>query len=80
MPGGYDRDKIEKLFVGQDCAITKTGDNTGGLKIRYPDGAWQWFRGSKTEAGVVRVYAESKDEERAKELLAAGAKLLSELT
>lgn len=76
MSAGYDRDKIEKLFIGQNCIISKTGDNTGGLKIRYPDNAWLWFRGSKTEAGVVRIYAESKNEARAKELLAQGCNLL----
>lgn len=78
LPGKiYNRDEIEKLFAHEpDVVVSKTGDATGGIKIRYSDNAWLWFRGSKTEAGVVRVYAESKDEARAQMLLEKGRALL----
>lgn len=56
--------------------ITTTGGETGGFKIRFQDGAWLWFRQSKTEAGCMRVYAESKNELRAYELLERGATAL----
>ena len=51
------------------AVIQLTGDEFGGLKVRYKDGGWIWYRISRTEPGLLRFYAESKDEARAKELL-----------
>jgi len=64
------RNLLESVFSADSSvvALQKTGDETGGLKVRYKDG-WVWFRRSKTEPGLVRVYAESPDEIRARALL-----------
>ena len=62
-----------------ELTISKTGDEYGGLKIRFDDNAWLWFRPSRTEPALVRVFAESKDEERAQAILKKGVKLLKSL-
>ncbi len=72
------RNFLKNYFANISGAqITTTGDETGGFKIRFEDGAWLWFRQSKTEAGCMRVYAESKNEARAEELLALGVRTLA---
>jgi len=74
------RSKIENFFAGnKSVKISKTGDEAGGIKIRHSGGAWLWLRQSKTEPSVMRVYADSKDEARAKELLEIGVKLVKGL-
>lgn len=75
------RDKIEKQFAenGNITSIQKTGDSMGGLKIRFLDNAWLWFRASRTEPGLVRIYAESKNENRAKELIKQGEQILQKI-
>jgi phosphomannomutase len=75
------RNKIEKQFTKNDNigSIQKTGDSMGGLKIRFLDNAWLWFRASRTEPGLMRIYAESKNENRAKELIKQGEKILNKI-
>ena len=57
----------------QVLRIAETGDDTGGLKIRFKDNSWVWYRASKTEPGLIRVIAESKDKNQAKGLLVEAA-------
>ncbi len=66
------RQKIEETFRAQGFAIQTTGDATGGLKILPKAGEFIWYRASKTEAGVFRIFAESQDPARASELLKIG--------
>ncbi len=74
------RKNLENHFSEHpELVITKTGDQTGGIKIRFEDSAWLWCRGSKTEPGMVRIYTESKDKERANEILQKGVKLAQSL-
>lgn len=69
---------LKKYFLSlEKVEITQTGDEQGGLKIRFKDGAWVWFRQSRTEPSIFRVLAESKNEARAKELLALGVQALN---
>lgn len=58
-------------YFSKDNKIQLTGDETGGLKILF-DGSYLWFRASKTEPGVFRIYADSPDEKEADELLKKG--------
>jgi phosphomannomutase len=75
------RKLLEDHFSDDDkiSTITKTGDEFGGIKIRFKDNAWLWYRPSRTEPGLVRVYAESNNEMRAQEILAKGTKLLNSI-
>ena len=76
-PDSKIRAKIEKFFItDKSMNISKTGDETGGIKMRYSDGSWLWFRQSKTEPSTIRVYADSQDETRAKELLRKGVEIV----
>ena len=71
------RENLKNYFSAQSgVTITTTGDEFGGIKIRYEDGAWVWFRQSRTEPGIMRVFAESRDAARARELLALGVNSL----
>lgn len=66
------RGVLEKYFSEHEgVSLTTTGDEFGGLKVRYQEGGWIWFRRSRTEPGLIRVYAESTIAERARELLRA---------
>ena len=49
--------------------------NIDGFKYIFEDGSWLMIRPSGTEA-VVRVYAESSDEKRLKNLLNIGRKVI----
>jgi phosphomannomutase/phosphoglucomutase len=48
-----------------------------GAKIIYPDGSWMLLRPSGTEP-VFRVYVESKDSTRVKELMKVGSELIQD--
>lgn len=80
-PGPGLRGKLETAFIDNSdvAAIIKTGDENGGLKIRFLDKGWLWFRASRTEPGLVRIYAESKNQARAQQLLDKGAQILTRL-
>jgi len=67
--------KIEEISIEEGYAITKTGDETGGLKIIIDDTSWIWYRGSKTEAGVFRIIIDSKSEKKSQELLKKGEEI-----
>lgn len=69
------REKIEAAFRNDGFTIKITGDATGGLKIIPKPGEFMWYRASKTEAGVFRIFAESPDPGRATELLARGVEV-----
>lgn len=62
------RDKIEDYYTKKGFIISKTGDNTGGLKA-IKDNSWIWFRQSKTEDKVLRIISDSLDETISKELI-----------
>ncbi|MCJ7694619.1 MAG: hypothetical protein MUO40_04255, partial [Anaerolineaceae bacterium] len=62
--------KVGKAVKGQDI------DNTDGIKIWYPDG-WILIRPSGTEP-LIRIFAESKSEDRARELLDFGSNLVND--
>ncbi|HUV83033.1 MAG TPA: phosphoglucosamine mutase [archaeon] len=62
--------KVGKAVKGQDI------DNTDGIKIWYPDG-WILIRPSGTEP-LIRIFAESKSEDRARELLDFGSDLVND--
>ncbi|HUW68441.1 MAG TPA: phosphoglucosamine mutase, partial [Candidatus Nanoarchaeia archaeon] len=51
-------------------------DNTDGIKIWYPDG-WILIRPSGTEP-LIRIFAESKSEDRARKLLDFGSNLVND--
>jgi phosphomannomutase / phosphoglucomutase len=71
------KELIEKRFVSEGNAVKKTGDETGGLKIIIDD-SWIWYRASKTEAGKFRIITDSKDEDKAKELMQKGINIFKE--
>jgi len=70
-PEDYDkiRNKIEEYYKNKNYKIQKTGDITGGLKAYLDDSSWVWFRVSKTEAGVFRIFSDSNDLDKAKQMI-----------
>jgi len=67
------REKIENYFKEKNWIIKKTGDATGGLKAHLDENSYVWFRQSKTEPGVFRIYSEcDTSQEKAKNLLEEG--------
>ena len=62
--------KVRNAVEGQDI------DNTDGIKIWYPDG-WILIRPSGTEP-LIRIFAESKSEDRARKLLDFGSNLVND--
>ncbi|MCD6524253.1 MAG: phosphoglucosamine mutase, partial [Thermococcus sp.] len=52
-------------------------DTTDGAKVLFPDG-WVLVRASGTEP-IIRVFSEAKSEEKAKEYLGLGLRLLEEV-
>lgn len=69
------REKIENYFKEKGWVIKKTGDETGGLKAHLDENSYVWFRQSKTEPGVFRIYSEcDQSKEKAKNLLNEGIK------
>ncbi|MDD5146841.1 MAG: hypothetical protein PHN39_03855, partial [Candidatus Pacebacteria bacterium] len=52
------RGKIEEYFKEKGWSVQKTGDETGGLKAHLDNNSYVWFRQSKTEPGVFRIYTE----------------------
>ena len=63
------RNKIEEYYKNKNYKIQKTGDITGGLKAYLDDSSWVWFRVSKTEAGVFRIFSDSNDLDKAKQMI-----------
>ncbi len=55
------KDRIKKYYSDNGFEILQTGDETGGLKA-IKNNSWIWFRQSKTEDKVLRIIADSKDE------------------
>jgi len=73
------REKIENYFREKGWFIKKTGDETGGLKAHLDENSYVWFRQSKTEPGVFRIYAEcDTSKEKAKSLLEEGIKAFNQ--
>ncbi|WP_456423098.1 phosphoglucosamine mutase [Thermococcus sp.] len=66
-------EKVARLAREKGYAI----DTTDGTKILFPDG-WVLVRASGTEP-IIRVFSEAKSEEKAKEYLELGLKLLDEI-
>lgn len=57
--------------IGEEAEVV----TMDGVRINYPDGSWLLFRPSGTEA-VFRVYVESRDLSRVKELENIGSKIV----
>ncbi len=73
------REKIESYFKEKGWVIKKTGDETGGLKAHMDENSFVWFRQSKTEPGVFRIYSEcDQSKEKAKKLLEEGIKAFNQ--
>ncbi len=69
------RQKIENYFKEKGWVIKKTGDETGGLKAHLDENSYVWFRQSKTEPGIFRIYSEcDESKEKARGLLEEGVK------
>jgi phosphomannomutase len=69
------RQKIENYFKEKGWDIKKTGDETGGLKAHLDENSYVWFRQSKTEPGIFRIYSEcDQSKEKATQLLEEGIK------
>jgi len=62
------KDKVRQYYLNKNFQILETGDETGGLKA-IKNNSWVWFRQSKTEDKILRIIADSKNENTAKELL-----------
>lgn len=63
-------EKVKEDALGEDLKA----DTTDGVKIWYDDG-WVLIRPSGTEP-IIRIFAESKTQSRAQELMEAGVKLV----
>lgn len=75
------REKIENYFKEKGWRVVKTGDETGGLKAHPDENSYVWFRQSKTEPGVFRIYAEcDASQEKAKNLLNEGIKAFNKMS
>lgn len=69
------REKIEDYFEEKGWRVLKTGNETGGLKAHLDENSYVWFRQSKTEPGVFRIYVEcDTNQQKAKNLLEEGIK------
>ncbi len=69
------RRKIEEYFIQKGWLVQKTGDETGGLKAHPDRNSYVWFRQSKTEPGVFRIYSEcDTSKQKATDLLNEGLK------
>ena len=64
--------KLKDFYISQQYHIQETGDETGGLKVFISENSWIWYRMSKTEPGIFRIMADSKNEQEAKLLLKEG--------
>lgn len=62
-PKQIKKDLIE-FFKNDTETISRTGDESGGLKITLKDSSFVWFRMSKTEANIGRIIVDSKSKER----------------
>ncbi len=70
------REKIKDHYLKNGFEILETGDKTGGLKAII-NSSWIWFRQSKTEDKVLRIIADSKDENISIKLLEEAKGLLN---
>jgi phosphomannomutase / phosphoglucomutase len=68
------RSALKKHYADSGFKIVEISDETGGFKA-IKNESWVWFRQSKTEDKILRIIADSKNENTAKELI-ANAKLL----
>lgn len=69
-------------YEGTECVEVRTGDEAGGWRVdlyREGERCFIFARGSRTEAGVWRVVADSPDGEEARQLLDVGLDLLRSL-
>ncbi|RJQ30556.1 hypothetical protein C4572_04080 [Candidatus Parcubacteria bacterium] len=62
--------RLHDFFLQNGYRVKTSGGPTGGLKVFFSETSFVWFRASKTEAGKFRVFAESRDAEESKRLLA----------
>jgi len=69
------KNKVRQYYLDREFQILETGDETGGLKA-IKNNSWVWFRQSKTEDRVLRIIADSKNENIAKKLLNEAKSLL----
>ncbi|MDD5738771.1 MAG: hypothetical protein PHY72_02510 [Candidatus Pacebacteria bacterium] len=75
------REKIENYFKEKGWSIKKTGDETGGLKAHLDKNSFVWFRQSKTEPGVFRIYSEcDQSKEKATKLLEEGIEAFNKMS
>lgn len=66
------RNSIDGYFKEKGYKVQKTGDETGGLKIFFDNNSFLWFRQSKTEPGVFRVWADGDNKEKVRQILKQG--------
>jgi phosphomannomutase/dTDP-glucose pyrophosphorylase len=87
----YAKQMLEEYFLANKKIgnytfnrITKTGDNTGGIKVYFKgkhekDNPWIWYRVSKTEPDTIRMWTDSlEDKARSKELYEMGYQALKD--
>jgi phosphomannomutase len=73
------RGKIEEYFEAKNWLVKKTGDATGGLKAHLDENSYVWFRQSKTEPGVFRIYAEGDgSQKKVTDLLGEGVRAFNQ--
>jgi phosphomannomutase len=71
-------DQLAKKLKQAGARVVRHGGKSGSVKGFFPYG-WVWFRGSKTEAGVFRVIADSAGKSEADKLLKRGLAILKRL-
>lgn len=71
------KNKAEKYFRARGYKIKKTGDKDGGLKALPDADNFVWFRQSRTEPGVFRIFSEGNNKRKVEKLLAEGIKIFN---
>ena len=63
------KEKIKGHYLNKGYRLQETGGMSGGLKVLIDETSFVWFRASKTEGPVFRVFADAKSKEKAETLL-----------
>lgn len=69
------KDKLKRYYLRKGYTSQESGDKSS-LKIIVDRDSFVWFRPSKTEEGIFRVMADSKSEEKAKQLFREAVSVL----
>ena len=62
-------ENIKNHYLKKGFKLQETGGISGGLKVLIDKESFVWFRASKTEGAVFRVFADAKSKEKAETLL-----------